>query len=129
MAPSQIFANFPVLLSIGDGRGAGNAGNAANPSGSRGSQEVAHWRHVVGRIALGGVHWSPLGCGPVGCRWHKGFGPGVHESTDSVPTEKHPSSDRATPVALMTLIAPLERRGPMRMIMRATLHDHAPSTY
>jgi len=29
----------------------------------------------------------------------------------------------------MTLIAPLEWRGPMKMIMRATLHDHAPNTY
>src|SRR5579883_747076 len=118
MAPSQIFANFPVLLSIGDGRGAGNAGNAANPSGSRGSQEVAHWRHVVGRIALGGVHWSPLGCGPVGCRWHKGFGPGVHESTDSVPTEKHPYPVPGSESGRSTII-----------IMRATLHDHAPNTY
>ena len=28
---------------------------------------------------------SPLGCGPVGYRWHKGFGPTVHESTDTPP--------------------------------------------
>src|SRR6478672_7333533 len=32
-----------------------------------------------------GVHRSPLGCGPVGCPWHKGFGPGVHESIDIPP--------------------------------------------
>jgi hypothetical protein len=41
---------------------------------------------------LTGVHRSPLGCGPVGCRWHKGFGPGVHESTDIHPLKKHPCS-------------------------------------
>ena len=34
-------------------------------------------------------HRSPLGCGPVGCRWHKGFGPGVHEFTDPGPREKN----------------------------------------
>ena len=39
-----------------------------------------------------GVHESPRGCGPVGRRWHKGFGPGVHESTDIGSLKKHPYS-------------------------------------
>jgi hypothetical protein len=34
-----------------------------------------------------GVHKSPLGCGPVRCRWHRRFRPGVHESTDLHPPE------------------------------------------
>src|SRR4051794_28695695 len=32
-----------------------------------------------------GVHWSPLGSGPVGCRWNRHFRPGVHESSDTPP--------------------------------------------
>jgi len=44
------------------------------------------------RIALGGVHRSLLWCGLVGRRWHKGFGLGVHESTDIHPPEKTPCS-------------------------------------
>ena len=36
--------------------------------------------------------------------------------------------DRATPVALGNHER-LEWRGPMIIIMRATLHDHAPNTY
>jgi len=37
--------------------------------------------------------------------------------------------DRATPVALGSHERPLEWRGPMIIIMRTTLHDHAPNTY
>jgi hypothetical protein len=36
------------------------------------------------------VHESPLGSGPVGCRWHRHFRPGVHESGHPGPLEKHP---------------------------------------
>ena len=47
-------------------------------------------------------------------RWHKGFGPGVHESTDILSSEKHPCSG--------------SRRSAI-FIMRTTLHDDAPNTY
>jgi hypothetical protein len=48
-------------------------------------------RAAAGRTSEAiGVHKSPLDSGPVGCRWHRHFSPEVHESADSVRSEKHP---------------------------------------
>src|SRR6185312_663817 len=85
---------------------------------SQGRRCAASAKSLFVESPLAGVHRSPLGSGPVGCRWHKGFGPGVHESTDPGLHEKPPHRT-----------APLEWRSPMSIIMRATLHDHAPNTY
>ena len=88
------------------------------------SSSTRPWRESTG------VHKSPLGCGPVGCRWHKGFGLGVHESTDPGLREKqHTFMERAPPEGARESCAPREWRGPMSIIMRATLHDPAPNTY
>src|SRR6476469_8755338 len=51
----------------------------------------------------GGVHWSPLRCGPVGGRWHRGFRPGVHESTDSPPSQKHLHRPPKLPLTLINV--------------------------
>ena len=53
------------------------------------------------------VHQSPLGCGPVRCRWRKGFSRRVHESTRTrPPLKKHPcpvsgTADRPVPSAAL----------------------------
>src|SRR4051812_45996932 len=76
------------------------------------------------------VHKSPLGCGPVGCRWHKGFRPGVHESTDTPPPppEKHSMRRRGT-TAPRPQPAGSGRVARWRIIMAATLPQDVSNTY
>jgi len=79
---------------------------------------------------LAGVHRSPLGCGPVGCRWHKGFGPRVHESTDIPPLKNTLSGGSGLKCRCHRDFRPRSHsRRSTIIIMRATLHDHAPNTY
>ena len=76
-----------------------------------------------------GVHRVSLGCGPVRCRWHQHFRPGVHQFTD-------------TPTPLKKTLYPETRQAARRqraaasrlvvtwcIIMRATLPQGAPNTY
>jgi hypothetical protein len=61
---------------------------------------------------------------------HKGFGPGVHESTDFVPLKKHLIQGRGLKCRCHRDFSPKsDSRRSTIIIMRATLHDHAPNTY
>jgi hypothetical protein len=68
---------------------AGGFSLPARGGGRSGHSFLTGWRRGRARGGVHGVRKNPLGCGPVRCRWHRRFRPGVHESTDSARAKKH----------------------------------------